>query len=75
MTNKETTTRNIGLTFDFVNHLIDNPSLIESLPDKFQLNFVESDFKIVSSQKPRRKSKKAVTERYVKVKNTFELPG
>lgn len=44
MTNKETVTRNIGLTFDFVNHLIEHSAIIESLPDNFKLHFVESDF-------------------------------
>lgn len=44
MTNKETVERNIGLTIDFVNHLIDNPGLAENLPKKFQLKFIEKDF-------------------------------
>lgn len=72
MTNKETVTRNIGLTFDFVSYLIDNPGLINSLPDKFKLNFVESDFTTVSKN-GLGKGKKRVTEKYVKVKNTFEF--
>lgn len=73
MTNKETVTRNLGLTFDFVNQLIDNPSQLESLPDKFKLNFVESDFNIISQKEPLRKNKRTVKEKYVKVKNTFEF--
>jgi hypothetical protein len=73
MTNKETVTRNIGLTFDFVNHLIDNPSLLESLPDKFKLNFVESDFNNTSNLESLPKNKKALKEKYVKVRNTFEF--
>ncbi len=72
MTNKETVTRNIGLTFDFVNHLIDNTALIENLPDKFKLNFVESDFSNTTKDVAK-KGKQKVKERYVKVKNTFEL--
>jgi len=44
MTNKETVERNIGLTFDFVNHLIDNPTIAEDLPDDFKLEFIEKDF-------------------------------
>ena len=72
MTNKETTTRNIGLTFDFVNHLIDNPELIATLPDKFKLNFVESDFTSNDTNVTNRHSRK-VTEKFVKVKNTFEF--
>ncbi len=31
MTNKETVERNIGLTIDFVNYLIDNPNTAENL--------------------------------------------
>ena len=73
MTNKETVTRNIGLTFDFVNHLVDNPILLESLPDKFNLNFVESDFSITTKRKSLRKRKTVVNEKYVKVRNTFEF--
>jgi hypothetical protein len=75
MTNKETVTRNIGLTFDFVSHLADNLSLLETLPDKFKLNFVESDFTITAHQEPSRKNKTAIKEKFVKVKNTFELAG
>ncbi len=44
MTNKETVERNIGLTFDFVNHLIDKPNLVENLPENFDLEFIEKDF-------------------------------
>lgn len=74
MTNKETINRNIGLTFDFVNHLIENPSLIESLPDKFKLNFVESDFNITSKQEVLQTNEQlSVKEKYIKVKNTFEF--
>jgi hypothetical protein len=35
MTNKETVERNIGLTIDFVNYLMDNPNTAENLPCKF----------------------------------------
>ena len=70
MTNKETITRKIGLTFGFVQHLIDNPKEIDSLPDSFSLNFVESDFTTVSNESPRRSRKK---EKVVLVRNAFEL--
>ena len=72
MTNKETITRNIGLTFDFVGHLIDNPHLIKELPDKFKLNFIESDFSRTTKQETVKGSKN-MEEKYVKVKNTFEF--
>lgn len=44
MTNKETVERNIGLTFDFVNYLIDNPVVTENLPENFKIEFIEKDF-------------------------------
>ncbi|MDR0231435.1 MAG: hypothetical protein LBI82_04875 [Dysgonamonadaceae bacterium] len=43
MTHKETVKRNIGLTFDFVNYLIDNQTEIEKLPSGFTLEFIKKD--------------------------------
>ena len=51
MTNKETIERNIGLTFDFVNHLIDNKTDLEKLPDNFTIEFVEKDFPKIQSRR------------------------
>jgi len=68
MTNKETIGRNIGLTFDFVNHLIDNKSELEKLPDNFTVEFVEKDFpKLQSSCQEVSNAKK----KFVQVKNSF----
>jgi hypothetical protein len=70
MTNKETIERNIGLTFDFVNHLMDNKSDLEKLPDNFTIEFVEKDF-------PKRQCKQTESKgipnrkKYVQVKNSF----
>ncbi len=72
MTNKETVTRNIGLTFDFVDHLIEHPGIIESFPDNFKLNFVDSDFSNTMKNVVEKSGEK-VKEKYVKVKNTFEF--
>ena len=72
MTHKEMVERNIGLTFDFVNHLIDNKSEIEKLPDDFKLMFIEKDFP--KHQNPQRESKKTtLQERYVRVKNSLAM--
>lgn len=68
MTNKEKTNRNIGLTFDFVKFLIDNPEKVENLPNDFELEFIEKDFKIDMELKGKRK-------KLVKVKNSFEMIG
>ena len=68
MTSKETIERNIGLTFDFVNHLIDNKSDLEKLPDEFVVEFVEKDF-------PKSQDKQSVSpnirRKFVQVKNSF----
>jgi len=37
MTHKETVKRKIGLTFDYVNFLIENKEEVENLPDNFNL--------------------------------------
>ena len=72
MTRKETVERNIGLTFDFVNYLIDNKSEIETLPDNFNLKFIEKDFP--KRQCLQRESKKTpLQEQYVRVKNSFAM--
>lgn len=72
MTNKETVERNIGLTFDFVNYLVDNPNVAENLPDEFKLEFVEKDFP-KNEKKEKVKSGSKFKSKYVRVRNTFEL--
>jgi hypothetical protein len=72
MTNKETIERNIGLTFDFVNYLIDNPSTAENLPNNFKLEFIEKDFPNVEKRKQDKINSK-IKRKYVRVRNSFEL--
>ena len=71
MTNKETIERNIGLTFDLVNQIIDSPANLDNLPDNGSIQFVEKDFPALKSKniKYRRKSK----SKKVHVRNTFQL--
>ena len=71
MTNKETVERNIGLSFDFVNHLIDNPNLIEDLPENFKLEFIEKDFPNVEKRQQDKESK--TKRKFVRVRNSFEF--
>ena len=72
MTNKETVERNIGLTFDYVHYLIDNPSAMENLPKKFKLTFLEKDFHKPESEN-KTKSSGNFAKKYVRVANSFEL--
>jgi hypothetical protein len=69
MNNKETVERNIGLTFDFVNHLLDNPDLAENLPSDFNLEFIEKDFSNIERKKTDGDNK----TKYVRVRNSFEF--
>ena len=72
MTNKETVERNIGLTMDFVNHLIDNPDIAENLPDVFSLEFAEKDFPHTEHKKET-ESNANMKRKIVRIKNGFEL--
>ena len=71
MTHKETVKRNIGLTFDFVNHLIDNQTEIEKLPDDFTLEFIEKDFPKLQRKHSSNQSSLVAKKKYVRVKNAF----
>jgi hypothetical protein len=73
MTHKETVTRNIGLTFDFVNYLLDNEADIEKLPDNFKLEFSEKDFPKLERKQNVSSTSQDMEKRYVRVKNTFEV--
>jgi len=72
MTNKELVERKLGLTFDFVSYLIDNPATAESLPDDFEVSFLEKDFQ--ENQNPHfAKDHTALKKEYVRVRNNFDL--
>jgi hypothetical protein len=67
MNNKEYTERNIGLTFDFLRQVSDDPSILENISDGAIIEFIDKDYiktEYPESQKP---------NRFIKVKNQFEL--
>ncbi len=69
MTNRETIERNIGLTFDFLRQVLEDPSILDEIPDGSVIEFVEKDY-------AKRETKTSVKpNRYLKVKNQFELVG
>lgn len=67
MTNKETTERNIGLTFDFLRQIVKNPSIIDKMPGKSIIEFVQKDIPIKEKETIIRPNK------YIRVKREFEL--
>ena len=72
MTNNESIERNIGLTFDFVNHLIDSKSDLEKLPDNFTVEFIEKDFPKLQRRHALHRTTADTNRKYVQVKNSFE---
>ena len=73
MTHKETIERNIGLTFDFVNFLIDNKEEVNKLPDNFKLEFVEKDFTKIEQKQTQIVSNSILQHKYVRVRNSFDV--
>ena len=71
MTRKEKINRNIGLTFDFIRQVADNPKLLNQIPDGSVLEFVEKDFKMTEKKNPT--NKKHVRTKYLKVKSLLEV--
>lgn len=72
MANKETVERNIGLTFDLVNQLIDKPELADRLPDEFDVEFIEKDFPNLERQESSAKIS-GIRKKLIRVRNTFDL--
>ncbi|MDR3184514.1 MAG: hypothetical protein LBT49_03815 [Prevotellaceae bacterium] len=66
MTHKETVQRNIGLTFDFVSYLHDNPNELDKLPDNFMLEFKEKDFSEVELRQRTMTPAKKMEKKYVR---------
>lgn len=72
MTKQEIIERNIGLTFDFVHHLIDNKEELNKLPEKFDIEFIDKDFpKMVV--KPKAGAETSIPKKIVQVKRTFSV--
>jgi len=67
MTNKETVNRNIGLTFDFVRQVIDNPELVDELEDNSSIEFLQKDYPEIKT------AKDVVADKYIRIKRSFEL--
>jgi len=67
MTNKETINRNIGLTFDFVGQIINDPELLDSVDDDSTIEFLQKDY-------PEKEgARQKVADKFIKVNRSFEL--
>lgn len=66
MTNKETVNRNIGLTFDFIGQILENPEIVDTISDNSVIEFLQKDY-------PERESpKQIIADKYIRVKRNFE---
>lgn len=43
MTKKEIVERNIGITFDFVKHIVDHPEVIDTIVGGAEIDFIDKD--------------------------------
>ena len=68
MTKKESINRSIGLSFDFLKEINNNPSLLSKIPKGATIEFVEKDFPKKESKTTQKRKRK-----YVRVKNEFEV--
>jgi hypothetical protein len=73
MTHKEKINRNIGLTFDYVNYLIDNKEEVEKLPKNFEVEFIEKDFSKMESKEEESLNSSMLNKKYVTVRNSFDV--
>jgi hypothetical protein len=68
MTNKEQIQRDIAIAFDFVEQIIDNPDILDKIPDGSAITFLDSE-----NVKPEKHISKNSSKKYVKVKRHFEV--
>jgi len=68
MTNKEQIQRDIAIAFDFVEQIIDNPGILDKIPDGSAVTFLDSE-----NVKPEKRTGKGTSKKYVKVKRHFEV--
>lgn len=51
MTRKEIVERHIGMTFDFLRHLVKNPELAGRIPDNAEIDFIDKETRSKSERK------------------------
>ena len=66
MTNKEIVNRNIGLTFDLIRKIIENPALADKISDNSEIEFIEKDFEV-------KRKGYAKNSKLIKVKNDIDI--
>ena len=68
MTNKEQIQRDLAIAFDFVEQIIDNPDVLDKIPEGTAITFLDDE-----NLKPEKFINSDIAKKYVKVKRHFEL--
>jgi hypothetical protein len=68
MSNKEQIQRDITIAFDFVEQIVDNPDLLDKIPDGAEITFLDNE-----NVKPEKITLKDTSKKYVKVRRHFEV--
>jgi len=69
MRKDEIVKRNISLVFDFLRYLTDHPQLLQKLPDRCELEFLERDFPLIEAETRAEDTEKA----FLRVEHSFDL--
>ncbi len=67
MTNKETVNRNLGLSFDFIRQIVNNPKIMDKIDNNSTIEFLQKDYP------EREKTKRIIADQFIKVKRNFEM--
>ncbi|RKY70868.1 MAG: hypothetical protein DRP97_02990 [Candidatus Latescibacterota bacterium] len=67
MTNEEVITQNIGLAFDFLRYVIENPRILDHIPDEIELELLAPDVPISEKREENRPSMAFMSKRVFEV--------
>lgn len=68
MKNKEQIQRDMAIAFDFVEQIIDNPELLDKIPEGSTITFLDEE-----NIKTEKRINRIPEKKYVKVKRHFEI--
>jgi hypothetical protein len=68
MTNKEQIQRDMAVAFDFVEQIIENPGIIDKIPEGATVTFLDEE-----NKKREKREEKNQSKKYVRVKRHFEI--
>lgn len=70
MTSKEKINRNIGLCFDFLRQVVDNPKILDDIPHGSEIEFVDKNFPLIERKSGKGKKNQKT---FLRVRTQMEL--